>query len=171
MWMGRLEDLARKTCLYPDPAQTIARGTKLYTLTHLREIAKTVTHTDYPEIVVIPDPSKKEFLNRKNLVMKRSFSDTGKHVLLRPSDRKGGPAAMQKSAREIAKWYDHQDLRDWGVIPTWFGQPFVQQLLKKGEVRCFFLGGVLRYMLATEPVRTDLQISEAGEFTPLSYLS
>jgi hypothetical protein len=72
---------------------------------------------------------------------------------------------------ETSEVYDHKDLREWGVVPKWFGQPYILQLEKKGEVRCFFIGGELTYMISTAPISQGLKITEVCEITPLSHLS
>lgn len=171
--MDHLQHLARKTCLYPDPIQTIARGTKLYTIENLRKIGNSITLTDYPQVVLIPNPSKRAYLDNKDLVIKRSFSDTNKHVWLKADKgaNKEGLATMQQVMEETSKAYDHEDLREWGVVPKWFGQPYILQLEKKGELRCFFIGGVLTYMMSTAPIPHGLNITEVREITPLSHLS
>ena len=145
------------------------RGCKLSTLDALREIAKSVTCTDYPEVVVITDPLKPEYLNNKDLVIKRSYSDAGNHVWKRDDQR--DPATMRKFMKDTQSMYNHDSLRDWGVNPVWFGLPYIPQLIDKGEIRCFFIGGVLTYMISTRPITDELAVKEARQITPLSHLS
>jgi hypothetical protein len=167
--MRNLNQLSRKVCVYPDPGQAISRGTKLYTLNAIREIGKSVTHTDYPEVVIIDDPLKGGHLKNKNLVIKRSFSDANHHVWL--GSHQQDQAAIRKVIKNTRDTYNHQVLRDLAVVPTWFGVPYIPQLIKKGEIRCYFIGGALTYIISTEPAGDSLLIKEVQELTPLSYLS
>jgi hypothetical protein len=171
--MRNLDSLSQHTVLFPDPHQMIARGSKLYTLQTLVELANTATRTGYPEVVIIDDIADLNMWKNENLVFKRGYSDGGHDV----GRGKGKPdmAIPRKRANDTAEHYDHPSLREYGVKPTWFAVPFIPELCEKGEIRCFFIGGRLSYLISTTPLHGhemgDISIREVMEITPLTHLS
>jgi hypothetical protein len=63
-WMGNLKDLCSQTIIYPSPDQMFLQGSKLYIIDQLHEIACIVTHTDYPEVVLINNPQHPTWAHR-----------------------------------------------------------------------------------------------------------
>ena len=167
--MSNLRSLTEQTIVYPSPDQMLLRGSKLYVIDQLREISRDVTYTSYPEIVLIDNPLDPNLATRPGLFIKRSFSDSGKHVL-RPSNAKDA-AKLPNMVAETSKYYDHEPLQKLGVQPRWFGMAFIPELYEKGEIRAFFIGGKLSYMISTQPAGENLRILQVYEITPLHYLS
>ena len=151
-------------------ARLLHGGSKLYTLRALHEIAKSVTHTDYLEVVVIANPCVPEHLRNPDLVIKRSYSDAAEHVWKSGDER--DLATMQELVKDANLHYNHESLRRLGVKPVWFGVPYIPQVVQKGEIRCYFVGGVLTYMISTKPLTGDeLGMELVHEITPLTHLS
>jgi hypothetical protein len=166
--MKNLGILSENVTLFPDPYQAILRGSKLYTIQALAEIAKTVTNTRYPEVVTVDDILDGNWLKNPNLVFKRGYSDATELVW------KGGVervSDVKKKVKELNQNYEHDSLRRIGVRPRWFAVPYIPDIVLKGEIRCFFIGGHLRYKISTTPQDEWLGVEEALELTPLSHLS
>jgi hypothetical protein len=169
-WMVNLKHLCQQSIVYPSPDQMLLRGSKLHVIDQLREIARTVTHTDYPEVVLIDNPQDPSWALRPGLFMKRSFSDTAAHVL-RASDAKAA-AGLAAMVAETKALYDHDSVRKISVVPEWFGMAFVPEMSQKGEIRAFFIGGRLTHTISTAPgAERQLNISQVFEVTPLPHLS
>jgi hypothetical protein len=148
----------------------LLRGSKLYIVNQLREIAQHITHTDYPEVTLINNPMDPTLANRPGLFIKRSFSDSGKHVL-----RASNPQDVKKihdMVEETNTFYNHDSLRKIGAQPKWFGIAFIPEMLEKGEIKVYFIGGKLSYMVSTTPLSDgNLRIKQVFELTPLHHLS
>jgi hypothetical protein len=167
--MLNLKNLCRQTIVYPSPDQMILRGSKLYVIDQLRQIARNVTHTDYPEVVIIENPQDPSLANRPGLYMKRSFSDTAAHVV-RVSDAEAA-VHLPAMVADTKAFYDHDSVRKMDVVPEWFGMAFVPEMSQKGEIKAYFIGGHLTHIISTIPTGRTLQIAQVFELTPLSHLS
>src|ERR1700689_155346 len=108
-WMSNLRDLCKQTTVYPSPEQMLLQGSKLHVIAQLREIARKVTHTDYPEVVLIDNPEDPRWAHRPGLFMKRGFSDTAAHVL-RACDAKAA-ARLSNMVADTKEFYDHDSVR------------------------------------------------------------
>jgi hypothetical protein len=167
--MFNLRNLCRQTIVYPSPDQMILRGSKLYVIDQLRKIAREVTHTDYPEVVLIDNPQDPSLADRPGVFMKRSFSDTAVHTL-RVCDAQAAvhlPALVE----DTKAFYDHDSVRKINVVPEWFGMAFVPEMSQKGEIKAFFIGGHLTHIVSTAPSGGNLEIAQVFELTPLRHLS
>lgn len=168
-WMFNLRNLCRQTIVYPSPDQMILRGSKLYVIDQLRKIAREVTHTDYPEVVLIDNPQDPSLADRPGVFMKRSFSDTAAHVL-RVCDAKAA-VYLPAMVKDTKAFYDHDAVRKMNVVPEWFGMAFVPEMSQKGEIKAFFIGGHLTHIISTAPSGSNLEIAQVFELTPLRHLS
>lgn len=167
-WIRNLLDLSKKTIVYPSPDQMLLRGSKLHLIEQLREIARKVTFTDYPEVVLIPNPEDATLTCRPGLFVKRSFSDQGAHVL-RPCE-KNSSNLMSDLVTDTRKFYDHDSIKKLNVKPVWFGMAFIPEMSQKGEIKAFFIGGRLTHIISTVPSGHKLKIHQVFEITPLSHL-
>ena len=167
--MFNLKNLCRQTIVYPSPDQMVLRGSKLYVIDQLRQIARKVTHTDYPEVVLIDNPQHPSLADRPGVFMKRSFSDSAAHVLRVCS----AEAAVHLPAMvaDTKAFYDHDSVRRINVVPEWFGMAFVPEMSQKGEIRAFFIGGHLTHIISTTPSDRNLTITQVFALTPLLHLS
>lgn len=166
-WMKNLHILWENVTLFPDPYQAIFRGSKLATIQSLAHIAKTVTNTDYPQVVTVNNIEDEDTLKNNNVVFKRGYSDSSLLVW------KGGVKGVEEVKQLVEvqkKYYQHDSLREIGVIPRWFAVPYIADIVSKGEIRCFFIGGHLRYKIWTMPENNHLLVKEVQEMTPLSNL-
>ena len=167
--MCNLNDLAKRTIVYPSPDQLLVRGSKLYIIQQLREIANKITLTDYPMVVHIPNPEDPSLATRPGLIIKRSFSESAMHVW-KASDTKKA-AEVNALVEDTRKFYDHDSLRNIGVRPRWFGVAYIPEMKEKGEIRVYFIGGTLSHMISTRPIgEGDLHIAQVSEITPLTHL-
>ena len=167
--MYHLKNLCREMIVHPSPDQMLLRGSKLHIVDQLCQIARSVTHTDYPEVVIVENPQDPSLSNRPGLFIKRSFSEAAAHVM-RVGDEKAA-AQLPAMVADTKTFYDHQSLRKIGVVPEWFGMAFVPEMSQKGEMKAFFIGGSLTHIILTTPVGQKLKIAQAFERTPLSHLS
>jgi hypothetical protein len=78
---------------------------------------------------------------------------------------------MQRLMKDTQTMYDHDFLHKLGVKPVWFGIPYIPQLIDKGEICCYFIGGILTYMISTQSIPEALVVHEVQQITPLSHLS
>jgi hypothetical protein len=167
--MGNLKDLCAQTIVYPSPDQMLLRGSKLWVIDQLREIARTVTRTDYPEVVLINNPQDPTWAHQPGLFIKRSFSDSAAHVL-RASD-KNASVLMSAMVTDTKEFYDHDSVRKYNIVPEWLGMAFIPEMSQKGEIKAFFIGGQLTHTICTAPLDRKLKIDQVFEVTPLSHLS
>jgi hypothetical protein len=170
-WMHNLDDLAKHTIVYPSPDQLLLRGSKLHIIQQLCEIASEVTLTDYPTVVLIPNPEDPSLVTRPGLIIKRSFSESSVHVW-RASDQKKA-AHIKTLVKDTKTFYDHDSLREIGVQPRWFGIAYLPEMKEKGEIRVYIIGGRVSHMISTRPMdeQGSLEIFQVCDITPLSHLS
>ena len=167
-WINNLHLLKANTTLYPDPFQSIYRGSKLTTLMSLTEIAKNLTHTFYPKVVTVANIQNEDILHNTNLVFKRGYSDASSLVFT------GGSKSLEdvnQLVEQQNRHYGHPSLAKIGVVPRWFAVPWIYDILNKGEIRCYFVGGLLRYKVKTSPKTAEnMGVIEVHELTPLANL-
>jgi hypothetical protein len=157
------------TTVYPDWKQLLYRGTKLNTIQNLAEIANHVTHTHYPEVVCIHDPSDLNLLKDRHLVIKRGYSRRANHVW--KSTKATDLLEIKTEVKETEKNYNHPYLIEYGIKPMWFGVPYIPELISKGEMHCFFIGGKLSYIVSTKTVEGEIEVKSVDRITPLCYIS
>ena len=108
------------TVIWPNPVELRLYGDKLSLIANLNDVAHRITQTARPKTVVMtPDcdiPS--------DVVIKRGYSEVGSHVLLPGDARRAWPYLQRQHNIPHA---------------SWFYQPFVPQLLDKGEWRIFMV--------------------------------
>lgn len=130
MYMASIEVARRHVYMWPPMEQIDTIGSKHRLLRHLDEIAKAM-HTVRPKSKVL----KRGDQISGNIVLKRSHSDSGLHVIM---PHEGG-----------RDWHSLQDQME---IPgcVWIGQTFVPELDEVGEWRVFFVGGRIIYCVHTK---------------------
>jgi hypothetical protein len=168
--MQNLTKLSKDTLLFSNVPQMITRGNKLWVVKLLRNAAETVTKTFYPTIKFIQHPLDPK-VTRDCLVVKRSFSESTKHVLIRHDNRYQGNIERLEAERKAH--YDHKAVRDFGAEPLWFGVSYIPEMKEKGEIRIYFIGGEPTYMISTTPLANDdrgLSIEHLLWVTPLTHL-
>src|ERR1700742_445601 len=150
-WLTNLGTLEQHTVLWPRPSSLLWRGSKLGTLDQLGDIANNITFTDYPQTLHISwqQIHDAEFLehlrSNSNVLVKCGFSDGALHVL-RPSEVEN----LQERMLHESELYQSPLMQQLGIIPEWFAVPFISEFAEKGELRVYFVGGVLSYMLLTK---------------------
>ena len=92
----------------------LLRGSKLHIVNQLCQIAHSVTHTDYPEVVIIENPQDPSLSNQPGLFIKRSFSEAAAHVM-RVGNEKAA-AQLPAMVADTETFYNHQSLRKIGII-------------------------------------------------------
>ena len=134
----------------------------------LAEISKNVTRTFYPKVLTITNIENREILNNTNLVFKRGYSDAT-HLVFAGGTKSLGQ--VKELVEQQTRYYQHPSLIEIGVKPTWFAVPYISDIVSKGEIRCFFIGGHLWYKVLTHPLREGhLAVIEVHEMTPLANL-
>lgn len=162
--MQNLEYMSKQTLLVSSVPQMIGRANKLWVFEQLKAAAKTATRTPYPIIMDILDPlnPQLEVKSRDCLVLKRTFSESTEDV---------DKTDIKALEAERLKYYDHPQVKQYGVRPRWFCISYVPEMMEKGEICVFFIGGKPTYMLRTR-LESDgfLDIEEAILVTPLRRL-
>ena len=165
--MKNLGILGKRTVLFSNPEQMIQRGSKLQVIEDLKIAAKTITNTYFPEVALVQFPFSST-LPRDGLVLKRNFSELGKHVLL-PGDQEFHQKT--KVFEREQRRYNNPVTHKYGVAIHWFCVPFVKDVRTRGEIRVYFIGGRLAYMVATKPRDGGgLDVQQVFMTTPLDLL-
>jgi hypothetical protein len=169
--MHNLDDLTKHTVIYPSPDQLLLCGSKLHIIQQLHEIAREVTLTDYPMVVLIPNPEDPSLVTQPRLIIKRSFSESAVHVW-RASDPKKA-AHVNTLVKDTKTFYDHDSLREIGVQPWWFRIAYLPEMKEKGKIRVYIIGGRVSHMISTRPAdeQGSLEIFQVCDVTPLFHLS
>lgn len=86
---------------------------------------------------------------------------------------------LRDFVNKTKKYYDLPGLKARQVTPEWFAVPYIRTVRELGELRAFFFGGNLRYILHTplalerrsgEPPEMLLSPDIAAGITPLDCL-
>jgi hypothetical protein len=167
--LRNLKTLSTKTTLFPSLDQQMFRGPKIPVLLQLQKVSE-LTGTGYPTVITIPDTTDDSLFRRPDLIVKRGFSDGGKHVL--QVHTKEGRAKFEKLVSETKEYYDNDVVKNLGMTPSWFGISFIPELRTKGELRVFFIGGGLSHIILSKPGDQAgvLKISRVRHVTPLDHL-
>ncbi|KAK2459408.1 hypothetical protein APHAL10511_008573 [Amanita phalloides] len=153
-FIKHLMTLSACTILVPSPPQMITRGSKLTIASMLRHSARHVTKSIYPEIRGVVDPLDLS-LQRNGVVVKRSFSDSACHVLMGGDPDFGWK--MEEMGAEQDSFYNLPVLQKIGIAPKWFAMTYIQEMKTKGEIRMYFIGGALAYMMWTQPGSDEMR--------------
>jgi hypothetical protein len=171
--MDNLLRLRKETIVFSEPYQMVTRGTKLQILEDLRSAAANVTKTFFPAVTKVPDPMSST-LPRERLVLKRNFSDSTKHVLLGRDPLYNMKMVQFLQQQEI---YKDSRMQRLGVNVGWFGVPFIKDMRDQGELRVYFVGCTLAYMILTKPrvnkpgYQDGMDVANVYMTTPLNRLS
>lgn len=168
VYFNNIRLLSDQVSIWPQPQELMFGGEKLPLLDDLSSI-----HEDddcYPFHTPIDNVA--EFASNpanSGKVIKRSFSDCGNHVVhLKNKD----------ATRKLSKLLKDEDRRYSPmacISPSWFVMPFIPELISKGELRTFCIGGVPIYTVLTAPLvqvgENVLDVHPAFHITPLSVLA
>jgi hypothetical protein len=72
---------------------------------------------------------------------------------------------------DTKKFYDHNSIRKYNIIPEWLGMAFIPEMSQKGEIKAFFIGGQLTHTICTTLLAHQLKVDQVFEVTPLPHLS
>lgn len=170
--LRNLKQLSSTTAIFPSPAQQLHRGHKLPVLQQLKEVAKSMGNA-YPLVVRIADPyQERHFLARcQGLIVKRGMSLAGGHVLQLNTEAK--EIIFKELIKKTNAQYDHEIIRAFGGVPEWFAVAYIPELHEMGELRAYFFGGRLSYIIWTRPTddpELEMSVSRVKGITPLCYL-
>lgn len=155
--MASLSILANETYLWPNPWEMVLAGEKLHLVQDLHEIGM-LTGNPTPVTVEIDDPLDARF---SQLVIKRSFSDCGRHVILPKTTAKGKKRekAIKTMVKETQQFYGQQE---W-VRPRFFGVPYMEEYARLGEIRFLTIGGEFIHAVVTTAMRSG-RATEPNQF-------
>lgn len=125
-----MDELCRTVHIWPPPKQMNTVHSKWIQNQNLLHVALNVTHTIRPQAKLLNDGDQFP----PNIVLKRTHSDTGHHVLL-PGDAKRNWEYMRNNCEVPGS--------------RWFGQTYIEPLSKMGEWRVFLVGGKVVYTVHT----------------------
>ena len=169
--MSNIQHLCQLTNIYPSPDQQVNLGHKRWTLMLLSQIAQNVTKTPFPIVVQIATPMAPDLVQRQNLYVKREFSENSEHVLA-VSNTNDFKARFRGLIQETDRLYNHAEIRDQGIQPSWLGLAFIEEMKSLGELRVFFIGGEMKYIIWTKQGAGDgdLQITNVTHVAPLELI-
>lgn len=148
------------------------RGPKLPVLQQLQKIASEVTRTTYPTttpILDISDPSDIEWLTDTDVIIKRGYSDGSLHVI--EVSAEDGKKKLEQLREETDRYYNVPGIMQQGLVPQWFSIPFIPEILSKGELRVYYIGGSLSHIMHTLPMGPgNIRIHRVTFVTPLCHL-
>jgi hypothetical protein len=130
LYRKNMNDLKKCIFIWPDFNHVDTIGSKGTLYEHLNIIARAVTRTTTLQFEVLKEGDK----IKSNVMLKRSHSDAGEHVL--------GPLSGKQ---------------DWKYLSTnmkvpgcyWIAQKYCKTLIEYGEWRVFILGGRIFYVVHT----------------------
>lgn len=156
-----------RTVVFPNPFEAMALGKKLNVVHLMQAAATSLGHTQ--PIVSPIDPTWDDvddiLKGKKHVVLKRENSDSSEHVIGEQS-REVDTQAKFKKVMERANVWEECGL----PTPLWMAQPFIPQLVHKGELRALVIGGVLFYTIYTMPDRDVWYAEVVRLYSPLSLL-
>jgi len=172
MHLRAIKDLMKRTCIFPSPDDLLICDSKLQTHQYISAAAKSLGYDQPP--ITLAEPSN-DLVNRitggsLEAVLKREFSMASEHVITKHTEAK---SALRKLAT-----MEKQDSTTWGAQiifrrPRWFLQPYIPDLIHRGEVRAFVFGGHLLNSIITTPVDGNtscIKNQQAFIFRPLAKL-
>lgn len=157
-FLSIMDQLRRYVHMWPPQNQPNTIGSKKQLIENLDTIASTITRSARPVTRQLSDGQNFP----SNIVLKRTHSDTGYHVLM-PFNKEHAPKRI----------WDY--LRNNVEIPgsVWLGQTYVRYLELLGEWRVFLVGGQIVYMVHTSkhPSKKTWQWDVAHTFYSLEELT
>jgi hypothetical protein len=162
--------LCSQTMMWPDPRDLVATGAKLYLHTIIAGSTQALGQS-LPTIAVLPNPTVELVQNivdgKIDGVLKREYSSDSNHVFSKHTKNavKKFKEAINRE-RECWRW-------EKGTVcenPKWFMQPYLPSLVYLGEIRAFFVNGMIFNILATTPEKgdtTNLNVCQAVLLRPL----
>ena len=152
-WDGLLE-LRNHTLIWPDPLDLFRAGSKL----NLNNIVHAVALSEgqsYPICATVePDDDLLQSImdGTKSLVLKRDWSSSSSHVYTKHTagGLAGACGRLQAAIEKEEAAYAALQANDF-IRPTWFIQPYLPALIIIGEIRAFFVNGLLLRKIITSP--------------------
>ena len=162
-WEG-MNVLSTHICIWPHPADLLRHGNKLTYVNQLKEIAEEVTLTKYPDIESAEDPLSFIKMENEEIILMRNYSSSFEHTFTIFT----GDASFQTLVKEEAAIAQEQYsyFKDW-ITPQWFIMHPIESKAF-GELRAFFVGGHLIYVLQVVDVECGQMIRDAALINPLS---
>lgn len=153
--------------MFPHPLEHLRAANKLFRDGDLHHAASLVGNIHPPLFPLLNLKKFKETMNRQDIVLKRSFADASTMTFMpdqmAQENRQGRTAIMEQwnNTRRYEKMPPE-------VRPVWFTQPYIPELVIKGEFRAFVVGGKLRATILTTPTHGGGMDQEmVDNFTPL----
>lgn len=133
--------LSEHTKIWPMPPDSLMHGNKLTYLRNLKEIAEGVTATKYPNIFSVSDPQSPTIGTNDKMTLSRTYGSPRHNRTIKQN------AAFHDYVKEemaiTNELYGY--FGDW-IKPQWFAVPAIKSV-GRGELRAFFVGGHLIYVL------------------------
>ena len=159
-WEGMCA-LSEHTKIWPLPTESLRHGNKLTYVKHLKEIAEEVTETKYPNIFAVSDPQSPTIDISQKMTLSRTYGSPRHTFTIRAN-----APYKNRIKEELAitnELYGY--FGDW-IKPQWFAVPTIKST-KRGELRAFFVGGHLVYVLHIKKDKTGVTAKEATLINPL----
>lgn len=158
-WEGMCA-LSEYTKTWPHPTESLRHGNKLTYVKHLKAIAEEVTHTNYPNILLVDPQSPMININEK-MIISRTYGSTRHTCTIHDND--GFQDYIKTEVAITEELYGY--FEDW-IKPQWFAIPAMKSF-KMGELRVFFVGGHLIYVLHVKKDNTGMTVEETALINPL----
>ena len=142
LWEGMCS-LSEHITIWPHPADLLRHGNKLAYIKHLKEIAQEITHTRYPDIFLVEDPLSLVGIKSEEMILMRNYRSSHEGIIIT------GDASFDALLKEDVALSQEQYgyFEDW-IKPQWFSMPHSMEFTAFGELRAFFIGGHLIYVMS-----------------------
>ncbi|TFK17191.1 hypothetical protein FA15DRAFT_711058 [Coprinopsis marcescibilis] len=158
-----LAKLSEGITVWPNPSEMYIRSSKIRLNHHLRYASLSLGKDPPQSIVLADEEEEKQWLQRIcvqgfQAVLKRDFSDCGKHVFLPGSSYGDSEKRMKEIRKEEARYWDRQTGAPLGgksllfPRPKWLVQPYVRELTQCVEIRVFIIRGNVLRVVSTTPL-------------------
>lgn len=104
-----------------------------------------------------------------DVIIKRGFSDGSLHVF--EVSTEAGKKKLEQLQEETDRYYNIPGIMELGLAPQWFSVPFIPEIMSKGELRVYYIGGTLSHIIHTQPMSPGkIKIQRVTFVTPLRHL-
>jgi hypothetical protein len=164
---SKLESL---TTLWPSPGGSMNRGSKIWVLLHLKDIAINITRSPFLILGKIGNDSdlledlpslaeRDDTIVAKNLSKEAVF--TGRPSVSRDYE------CLKRLATSSKEQLASNDPHNEGLNSRWYATLFNPLFAEKGEMRIFFIGGELSYIVCTRHLESRSYFAPVSGVTPL----
>ena len=162
-WEG-MNVLSKHISIWPHPADLLRHGKKSTYIKQLKEIAEEVTHTKYPDILSAEDPLSLIEMKREEIILMRNYSSLFEHTFTIFTGDDTFQTLVKEEVEKAQEQYGY--FQDW-IKPQWFTMHPIESKAF-GELKAYFVGGHLIYVLQVVDVEGGQMIGDATLINPLS---